>query len=789
MRSIFVPAIKIMNQLTYKRKFFLIGAISVLVVTLLIYQLSRTSNSVINFSQKELYGMTYLMPVVHVMETMQKYRQSEVEVLNGDLNKKGLWLAQRDDIDSQFFAISNQDGALATMLKTTDNWKAISEQWDAAKKSSFNGPTANTFPIYASIIKNFQILIIEACDNSNLTLDPDIDSYYLMDTYCTKLPSFLEQASLIQVIGATAFKDKTISNSSRENLIVLKTLMGDFNKLAIKTNIEKVINYNASLSTNLSELKDNVVNGITSSVSILENTILASNLTTSADNFNNQYSALRQNGYRLTSQTGLDLKHVITMRVNQYKSDLYMNLALAIISMMIMVYLFIGIYLSIINAIRKLTEGSDKMAKGDLSSEVVIDSHDELVEVASSFNKMRSTLYKIINETQNVLSSSLNGDLSKRISMDQKSGFSSDLAGSINEMNENFQKVIAEIIFVVNTISKGDLTQKIDSDYKGSFGELKNYINGTIDSLTKLIRDIKKSSETIHYGSREIALGNTDLARRTDQQATFLEETSASIDNLTSAVKQNAENAKNANKIVQIASDVAIKGGQVTNQVVTTMITINESSKKVADIVSVIDGIASQTNILALNAAVEAARAGEQGRGFAVVATEIRSLAQRSSSAAKEIKKLISDSVENVSEGKMLVDQSGKIMEDILNEVKRITEIVGEIASASLEQSSGIEQVNKAISQMDQVVQQNMTLVELAANAAESMEAQTRHMDEVVTTFKLSESEAQVSSSELELTRKDLKKLEDEMKKRDSSSDKLKLRGKTDRSKDEWEQF
>ncbi|MBI4290813.1 MAG: methyl-accepting chemotaxis protein, partial [Betaproteobacteria bacterium] len=247
-------------------------------------------------------------------------------------------------------------------------------------------------------------------------------------------------------------------------------------------------------------------------------------------------------------------------------------------------------------------------------------------------------------------------------------------------------------------------------------------------NLSGVIGQINQAASTITTASHEIAAGNTDLSQRTEEQASSLEETASSMEELTSTVKQNAENAKQANQLALGASAVAVKGGSVVSQVVETMSSINESSKKIVDIIGVIDGIAFQTNILALNAAVEAARAGEQGRGFAVVASEVRNLAQRSAAAAKEIKTLIGDSVDKVGAGTKLVDEAGKTMEEVVASVKRVTDIMGEITAASQEQSAGIEQVNQAITQMDEVTQQNAALVEEAAAAAESMEEQARNL-------------------------------------------------------------
>jgi len=301
---------------------------------------------------------------------------------------------------------------------------------------------------------------------------------------------------------------------------------------------------------------------------------------------------------------------------------------------------------------------------------------------------------------------------------------------------------VGEALLVAEALAKGDLTKKVEVHSQDEVGQLMAAMKGTLEQLTGIIRGIKVSTEMMDTASREIASGNEDLSQRTEEQASSLEETASSMEELTSTVMQNAENAKKANHLAAGASEVAVKGGSVIGQVVSTMSSINESSKKIVDIISVIDGIAFQTNILALNAAVEAARAGEQGRGFAVVAAEVRTLAQRSAAAAKEIKQLIGDSVAKVDDGTKLVDEAGKTMDQIVSSVKQVTDIMAEIAAASQQQSSGIEEVNQAISQMDQVTQQNAALVEEAAAAAESLKQQAQSLVHAVAAFKLAESEA-----------------------------------------------
>ncbi|QCS66358.1 HAMP domain-containing protein [Achromobacter denitrificans] len=290
-------------------------------------------------------------------------------------------------------------------------------------------------------------------------------------------------------------------------------------------------------------------------------------------------------------------------------------------------------------------------------------------------------------------------------------------------------------------ISAGDFTARIEVRSTNEIGHLFAAIKRMQESLTRTVSAVRRGVDEINVGSREISAGNTDLSSRTEQQAASLEETAASMEELASTVKQNADNARQANQLAASASDVAERGGSAVSEVVSTMQEISASSRKISEIVSVIDGIAFQTNILALNAAVEAARAGEQGKGFAVVAGEVRSLAQRSAQAAKEIKGLIEDSVTKVGAGSQQVERAGATMQEIVASVKRVTDIMGEISAASEEQSSGIDQVNRAVSQMDEVTQQNAALVEQAAAAAGSLQEQAQRLSEAVAVFKINAGE------------------------------------------------
>lgn len=349
----------------------------------------------------------------------------------------------------------------------------------------------------------------------------------------------------------------------------------------------------------------------------------------------------------------------------------------------------------------------------------------------------RTEELKVMSEVTGLVDAAVRGDFSRRVHTKELDGFFKRLGEGINGLVENTASGLDEVVRVLKAVAQGDLTQQVTGSYEGTFGELQSDTNNTVNRLQELISQIKESVDAINTAAREISAGNNDLSQRTEQQASSLEETASSMEELTSTVKQNADNARQANQLSVRAQDVAAQGGKQAHAAMDSMKAITESSGKIAEIITVIDGIAFQTNILALNAAVEAARAGEQGRGFAVVAGEVRNLAQRSASAAKEIKTLIAESLKTVDGGSKLVIQAGETMEEIVTQVKRVSDLIAEISAASDEQSSGIEQVNSAITQMDDVTQQNASLVEQAAAAAESLEEQAQGLASAVGVFKV----------------------------------------------------
>lgn len=385
-----------------------------------------------------------------------------------------------------------------------------------------------------------------------------------------------------------------------------------------------------------------------------------------------------------------------------------------------------------------VTRVADALADGDLSQRITEDYSGVFGQIKTSINHTADSLAKMIAEIQYIVDTATQqGDFSVKIDMADKRGYNHTLSERLNQLCELTDTGLNDILQLADALSKGDLTHNMTRDYPGTFGQVKAAMTSTVGNLRLLVADIKNSTDAVHMASKEISEGNIDLSQRTEEQAASLEQTAASMEELTTTVQANTENAKEASQLGIEASKIADKGVASIKQVIRVMSDINESSREISDILSVIEGIAFQTNILALNAAVEAARAGAQGRGFAVVAEEVRSLAQSSTTAALKIKSIIGNSEKKMYDGNKLVDEAAHTMQDIADSIQQVSSIIFNITGASIEQSDGISELNLAISQMDEITQQNASLVEEIAAVSKSMEEQAENLSTSVEVFKI----------------------------------------------------
>ena len=614
---------------------------------ILIFQLQRELMANADFAREERKGSAYiseLLALSHLNQIARNY---------GVISQEAAGASLRPAYDEAHQRATRQIGHIDEMNMYRSEpdlralWEKVKTSWPAAadKGHAFGQDGAGADQAYGDFSSALQKYIKLVASRSNLTRDPDIDSFYLMSGATSTLLTLAVDLGEIRALtaGAVARDEITLAEVRRiSELIVLTRRSLENGAVDIRSASEKNTVLSAKLTGALQQL-DSVATMLKDHSGDLSNSDYFK--APVSDYISN--TALPLNAvYSLAGQSLTELDHLLALRLEQiHRNQLLAYLPVAF-GILMSGYFMMAFYMSFRQSLSSLADSVERLHSGNLYPDPSVNGRDELANILRLVGQMKMR-------------------------------------------------------------------------------------------LASMISDVRDSSGLIDKGAKEIALGNEYLSTRTEQQAANLEETASSMEQFTATVKQNADNAGEANALAMSASRFASQGGKVVGQVVETMGSIKDSSRKIVDIIGVIDGIAFQTNILALNAAVEAARAGEQGRGFAVVATEVRSLAQRSASAAKEIKKLIGDSVEKINAGGKLVDEAGNTMGHVVASVNHVAEIMGQISAASLDQSAGIEQVNRSVSQIDEMTQQNAALVEQAAEAARSMQDQAIVMTEAVSVFKL----------------------------------------------------
>ena len=860
--------IRLLAKLRMPQKLLLIAAVFLLPIAFLLVTYVKQLNDQITFSERELLGVEMIEPVRRMTQSMQLHRGLSQQAIAGIEAARAKLPEVRGKVKAAIADADKADATFGAALNTREDWAALKSAWQALETRSDSLAAEESFRLHVETIGKARDFVILVADKSNMTLDPDIETYYLVDAFATKIVRMTESAGVMRAMSLKSIALNTLSAEQRIEIAVLLRVIGS-DLAEIDAGLLKVEEANAAAKTALQQPAQMMKTAMADYTKLVSAELLgAAGIVAKSDNMLRVASGAIDAAYALNDISRKEFARLAGERVARLEASRLNSLLLVAGALLIVLYLFLSFRAYLLHAIEALGEGARRVAAGNFVEPVVVDSSDELAGIATEINTTQDTLRErteadqrlanenlrikmaldgssmpvTVSDTENVLiymndaatalwtgmapamaarkpgftvaemkshslvdffddealkavyreqltaprtldvamcgrmlrvtaspvrnargeylgrasqwldrtaevavenevsemvGAAAAGDFSQQIDLAGKDGFFLKVSEDINRLVDTSRKGIEEVGAVLSALSRGDLTRSMAGEYDGVFALLRDDANATVLNLKEIVAQIKGASEAINTAAKEIASGNQDLSSRTEEQASSLEETASSMEELTSTVKNNADNAKQANELAGNAQQVAVRGGEVVAQVVQTMNAIHQSSSKIGDIIGVIDGIAFQTNILALNAAVEAARAGEQGRGFAVVATEVRSLAQRSAAAAREIKGLIADSVDKVESGNKQVDQAGRTMAEVVNSIQRVAKIMGDIAEASREQSAGIEQVSLAVSQMDEVTQQNAALVEEAAAAAESLEEQAQSLVQAVSVFVL----------------------------------------------------
>lgn len=873
----FLQKMNVFKKMKLWQKLGVAALLFMIVSSVAITNLILTLSGTISFSQKELHGVEYLEKVRSVVQSIPQHRGLSAGFLSGKTEFKSRLMVKGDEVDESFKFIVKIDEIYGEDLGTTDVLKQLISTWNALKGQNLQLSAKESIGRHSALMDKVNKFVILVADASNLTLDPELDTFYLMDVLVNRIPVVTNAMGQIRAIGASTITKKKFASGMKQKVTILSVhseiategighgmvssfdanpelkgrleskskaasnglvefrgninslLNEEFSKMDAASYFDKATrSINASfdlydaVSPVLHELLQNRVDNLT--VNLYEVIIMASiglllalavgyivirdllralNISVlefdylSNGNFTRQIEITRKDeignlmrgikvmqikmGFDVndTRQRGNDMARIkvaldnvnsSVMMADNRGDIIYMNEAVA--ALFKTAEEDIRADLPDFDADKLLGTNFDEFHKNpehqqnliaslktsfqtrlvigsrtfDLAANPVVNEAGERLGTAVEWVD-RTAEVAVEKEVENIVNAAREGDLEQRLSLEGKDGFFKQLAEGINQLIGVVSESFEDVSFVMESMSKGDLTNSITKDYAGTYGVVKDNINATISKLQEVVGKIRESSEFIRNSSEEISAGNNNLSQRAEEQASTLEETASSMEELTSTVKNNADNAVQASQLATGTRDLAEKGGSVVKQAVEAMNEITASSNKIAEIIGVIDEIAFQTNLLALNASVEAARAGEQGRGFAVVATEVRNLAQRSATAAKEIKDLISDSGEKVDAGGKLVNESGETLFEIVDSVKKVGDIISEIAAASQEQSAGIEQVNKAVTQMDEITQQNAALAEEASASSESSLHKATEMNGLVAFFRVDSSVAAATYS------------------------------------------
>jgi methyl-accepting chemotaxis protein len=822
-----------MDRLQMPRKLLLITSAFLAAIVMLLAMALPRLQADLEFVRAELQGAALIRPYTATLVDVARLAAARDALAAGNGDPAAVdGLVGR--VDDGVAAIGHWHAAQGQGLRAEAEVSAVRSGWDVLRKSGGTDP-ASIAEAHQAFGGQLDALMTKVTINSNLALDPALDTYGLMDATTTRYP--LLAAALVKA-RAHAVRAIARGESQLDDVVDVRS---DLRIAALAlAQADGILGPAFEVRASMRDSMDAPTEVLRTAIASLESALVEGIAFGGAPAIDRaRLDALLSpvlDGLVAVSAAGDALLiDLLVERETELETVRAASLATTLALILVAVYLFLGFNRSLRATLRGLARAGHKLASGEFPERIDLRSRDEMQDIADQLSRVGILLREFDQAQRTMASAHEKGETDVRVDDQRLPGAFGGLARAVNElasghiavqekmaavagaysrgdlsvvmdrlpgrraamteamdrMRDNlsavneailaqsraaaegdftqrgdpgrFELAFREMVEALNTLmaraeqglgdvgrmlgslADGDLTARMEGEYRGLFAKMRDDAHATAQRLGTIVEGIKGSASSIDVAAKEIASGNQDLSQRTEQQAASLEETASSMEELTATVKQNAENAKQANQLAAGARDVAANGGTIVREVVQTMGSIAESSRRMDEIIGVIDGIAFQTNILALNAAVEAARAGEQGRGFAVVASEVRALAQRSAAAAKEIKTLIQDSGSKVAEGNALVAKAGATMEEIVTSVRRVTDIMGEISAASEEQSSGIGQINQTVVQMDQATQQNAALVEEASAAARSLEEQAGALVQAVAVFRTRASETAAS--------------------------------------------
>jgi methyl-accepting chemotaxis protein len=773
----------LIGNLSLSHKFLLIGALAFAMLAVPTTLALRTNIKALQQAHTEQRGLAPARSLVRLVQLTQQHRGLSAALLGGDTTAGDARAKTQTEIEAQLAETTQEVARLrlpALQVEMNAIQAGLRSVFLAVANKTVTGPDSTRLQI---VIVGDQLALLEdIASKSGLHLHPTNGGNYLQLATTKYLPRLAESLGQIRARGTMLLAQHAASGEEKGRIGALvdliKTQFG-----AAKRSLDFATSESASSRSALADPMAASWAGAQSALQLLNEKIVgAAQLDYPSTAF---YAAM-------TGAIDLQFKlidaafGIMQGEIEEFAYDASLQLALVSASILLIAALSVWVMWVVTHGITQSVQGAvricQRIAQGQFDNprdtaaraemRLLMDGLDgmqqhlrtrkaaddtmmaktqaavtETQTVMAQMDRQKSALDAAVQETQSVVRAFLDGTGDRRIGLAGKTGELEALSLAVNALIDDVVVSVGQTQGVVRGAIDGDLTQRISLDGKtGQFLTLSKTVNSLVENMMAIVQAIRRASLEIRTGAEEISKGNTDLSSRTEQQASSLEETAASMEQMTAAVRSNADNAAQASQLALAARDQADRGGTVVHSAVAAMSGINSSSKKIGDIIGVIDAIAFQTNLLALNAAVEAARAGEQGRGFAVVASEVRNLASRSAAAAKEIKGLIEMSVQKVEDGTKLVDASGKVLEEIVSGIKKVTDVVAEIAASSREQATGIEEVNKAVMSMDEGTQQNAALVEQAAAASQSLGEQAESLAELMARYRLGADSARTAA-------------------------------------------